>query len=207
MTIPPSLISVAPGAKHRAPAAWSRICLATGGVLLAAGCYLGSTTSGSRAWSLMLLLLSVVLFAIAGGLEFRNRVTSTADKVAGGLTVRDHVAATPSAKPIPPSRVAADPVQAKSPVTALAVVAPPPGPAMPTKAAPDPAPNRAETPLDVATLIKVPLNDLLLAALCKDPQGARRIFANALLQTDPGVPSVPVAQAHTVTQPASDRGP
>jgi hypothetical protein len=40
--------------------------------------------------------------------------------------------------------------------------------------------------------MRVPLADLLLAALCKDPQGARRIFAQAALQTDATVaPATP----------------
>jgi hypothetical protein len=42
--------------------------------------------------------------------------------------------------------------------------------------------------LDVTALMDAPLADLLLAALCKDPVGARRIFAKAL---DPG--AAPVA--------------
>lgn len=186
-----------------------RSCLVVGGVLLAAGCYLGATAPGDRSWSLTLLFISVVLFAAAGAHEFRRHAASTADKVAGVVPAKGHIAAVPSETPEPPPRTAPDPAPATPVVTALTVVVPPSGRATPSQAAPTPpptpspttvpAPHRAEAQLDVATLIELPLSDLLLAALCKDPLGARRIFAQALMQSDPGVAPGPV------TQPASAR--
>lgn len=38
----------------------------------------------------------------------------------------------------------------------------------------------------MAALMKLPLSDLLLAALCKDPHGARHIFEQAQLQAERG---------------------
>jgi hypothetical protein len=58
----------------------------------------------------------------------------------------------------------------------------PPGPI--GSAGPIDAPARGS--LDVATLMQAPLADLLLAAMCKDAEGARRIFRQALLnQAEP----------------------
>jgi hypothetical protein len=202
MTTPALITPSAPSAKLSTPAQVSRNCLAAGGVLLAAGCYLGAAIPGDRAWSLTLLLFSVVLFAIAGAFEFRHRAAPTADKLASGSTAKDHIAGTPSLMPRPSPPAAQGPVPAKPAVTALAVVAPTAGAAMPSPAAPAPAPHRADASLDVATLMNVPLSDLLLAALCKDPEGARRIFAQALLHTDPGVVPAPLPQTHAVPQPA-----
>ncbi len=36
--------------------------------------------------------------------------------------------------------------------------------------------------LDLSALMRVPLSDLILAALCKDPEGARRMFIQIALQ-------------------------
>jgi hypothetical protein len=58
---------------------------------------------------------------------------------------------------------------------------------------------RAEARLDVATLMTAPLSDLLLAALCKDAAGARRIFAQAILQAEPPAAAPP---ASAMAEPA-----
>ena len=204
--MPPPALTTLPALNVRrntAPQATS-ICLATGGVFLAAGCYLGAATQGVRTWSLVLLFISVVLFAIAGTLEFRHRAAATDDKVADGPIAKDQIAATQSVTPLPPSPAALDPVRAQSAVTALSVVVPTAGAALPSQAAPAlvpapaAAPHQAETPFDVAALTKLPLSDLLLAALCKDPQGARRIFAQALLQADSGDTPAPVPLSNDV---------
>ncbi len=44
--------------------------------------------------------------------------------------------------------------------------------------------------------MQAPLAHLLLAALCKDPDGARRIFAQAVLHTD----AAPAAAALSATE-------
>jgi hypothetical protein len=180
----------------------SRTCLAIGGVLLAVGCYLGAAIPGDRAWCLTLLLVSVVFFAIAGGFEFRRRAASAAAKDAGGSMAKDHIVVTPVVIARRVSPAAQERTPARSAVTALVVVAPSAGASMPSQASPVSAPLRLDAPLDVATLVNMPLSDLVLAALCKDPQGARRIFAQALLQPDPGVAQAAVPPTHPVPQPA-----
>jgi hypothetical protein len=219
MTTPASIRPSAPGTKPAAPRPLAAICLAAGAVLLAAGCCLGIAIADDRAWSLTLLLGSVVLFATACAFEFRLRAVPAADKLASAAVVKEPIAATASATPAPaPSTALAKPV-----VMAVAVVAPPAGAATPVQARPAAAlqltpPERttapvqaatasatqkADAPLDVAALMKAPLSDLLLAALCKDPQGTRRIFAQALLQNDPGIEPANVAQSHAASQPAA----
>ena len=206
MTHPALINPQAPNTKRPAAPQGAFICLAAGGVLLAAGCYLGTAPQGDRTWTLMLLFFSVVLFAIAGALEFRHRTTPSSDKVVDGPIAKVQIAATPSVTPRPPLPAelapGPGPGPAKSTVTALAVVVPTADSTMSSQA----APHRAEPLFDVAALTKLPLSDLLLAARCKDPEGARRIFAQALLQTDPGGTSAPVPQSHDVPQPASERG-
>ena len=68
--IPPATSTLsAPGAQPFNSSQVSRICLISGGVLLAAGCVLGAALPGNRAWSLMMLFFSVALFAAAGMFE------------------------------------------------------------------------------------------------------------------------------------------
>jgi hypothetical protein len=180
MTTTPQNNPSAPKTKPPIQSRVSGICLATGCVLLVAGCYLGVGAVNDATWSLLLVFLSIALFAFAGWYEFKQRAAPS----------------TVPSTPLPAVKAATPPPSA---VVALAVVAPPtfptpppPPPPVPTiraTAAPAPAPaiaipQPADTPFDVATLIKLPLSDLLLAALCKDPQGARRIFAQALRPGD-----------------------
>ena len=156
------------------------------------------------------LFVSVVLFAIAGAFEFRQPATSTTAKVASTNPAEDHIVARQGAMPHPPSSPVQGPVAAKSGVMALAVVKRAASAAMPAPAAPAVTPSTAtataDSPFDVAALTKLPLSDLILAALCKDPEGARRIFAQALLSTEQGLVLAPEPQTDGVPQPASERG-
>jgi hypothetical protein len=172
-----------------------RLCLALGGVVLAGACGLGYALPAQRDWVLLLLACSVLLFAAALGQQWRGSV-----RPAAGTHTPPPAASAPSvSSPRPePTRLAAP---AATPKTALMVMptpdiptpataaapAPPPRASPPTAPpryappAPAPPPLRASTAPDVAQLMQSPLADLLLAALCKDPDGARRIFTQAVL--------------------------
>ncbi len=176
MTSTPQNNPSAPKTKPPVQSQLSGICLATGCVLLVAGCYLDVDAANDATWRLLLMFFSIALFAFAGWYEFKQRA---APSTAPSTRLPAVKAATP-----PPAAV-----------VALAVVAPPtfppPPPVQPIRATDAPASAIAQpagTPFDVATLIKLPLSDLLLAALCKDPQGSRRIFAQALRPGDSDTP-------------------
>jgi hypothetical protein len=151
---------------------------------------------------LLLLLGSMLLFAAALWQQWRGSAGPAAAK--------------PSAAVSPPATAATRPEPARLPVPAPALalaLAPAPAPrAKPappaaSTAAPQPAPGSAPPPhpspppqataaSDVEQLMQAPLAHLLLAALCKDPDGARRIFAQAVLHTD----AAPAAAALSATE-------
>jgi hypothetical protein len=54
--------------------------------------------------------------------------------------------------------------------------------------------------------MQAPLADLLLAALCKDPDGARRIFTQAVLQSDAASVAAAPRPATDVAQPRPRQG-
>jgi hypothetical protein len=216
MNAPALTSSPAPGDRRPAAGLRSRGCLAAGAVLLAAGCALGAALPADRAWSLALLCGSVVLFAIAGVLEFRQRPVAAADKGADFSTATRPLIATPGALPRPAPNGSPGPLPARSVGTALAVMAPPaaapspsPSPPPPPMALPlknAPVAQPIEAALGLPALMRLPLSDLLLAALCKDPQGARAIFAQALQQPDPGVAPAALPHNPAVAQPAAEPG-
>ncbi len=162
-----------PPARRPTPVHVGRISLATGGALLAAGCWLGATAPTDRAWSLTLLCASILPFAAACRFEVR-----------GGAAVQAVMPGSPA-----PAGLGQAPAPAPAP-------APPPAPALP----------RAGAAPDLATLMQAPLPDLLLAALCKDPQGARRMFAQALLHADADNVPATFLRARAAHAAAFERG-
>jgi len=201
-----------------------RLCLALGAVALAGGCALGYALPAHRSWVLLLLTASVLLFAAALALQWRGSAHAGHETVTMTPAGNAHAepaqgasasAATPASRtavmddakanasllalsaPLPKSASVAAPAAAPK-----AAVVPAPTPAAVPAPTPVPSPGAAPGPstdaaLDVAHLMQAPLADLLLAALCKDPDGARRIFTQAVLQSD-------AASAAADARPATD---
>jgi hypothetical protein len=63
--------------------------------------------------------------------------------------------------------------------------------------------SQDEASTDVLTLFDMTLGDILLAALRKDPQGAGRIFARAVVQADMPVAAAKAGEPKTKLQPES----
>ena len=164
----------------------SMVCVAGGTVLLIAACSLGYARPDDRAWVLGILAISVALFASAVARQFRS--LRTASSVAQDPSTSSETPPPLQAAP-GDDRVSTEaPVTAAPPQAAPAPISLAPKPSLPDILQAEPKPPQA-APHDVTTLMQVPLSDLLLAALCKDPQGARRIFAQAILHAEsPGVP-------------------
>jgi len=159
------------------------ICMLVGVAFLVAGCWKGLADPQARTLVLCLLSVGIAMFAAALVLLRRRPahtvVASSAPTSADQKLVTAPVTtlvATPSGADI------AKPQQLHREVVAIE-----PQPAQEagsTPTIPEAEILHASRPvagvLDVTALMEVPLADLLLAALCKDPVGARRIFARAL---------------------------
>ena len=177
-TLAPAIETDSKPAIH-APLQATVVCLGLGGVLLAAGCSLGYLQINHGAWIVAVLACSIGLFAAALVLQVKPLKASPALPLA-----LDTVA--PSLPRSPPNiELGANTLvqpAAPRPVTPSAPAAPP------ESVAPACSINErksfAAVPQDVATLMQAPLSDLLLAAVCKDPLGARRIFAQVTMQAD-----------------------
>ena len=66
---------------------------------------------------------------------------------------------------------------------------------------------KPEAKVDVATLLKTSLGDLLVAGLIKDPEDAGRIIAAALSQTNGAIAKAPEADAGGQPDPSADPQP
>lgn len=155
------------------------ICLSIGAVALASGCLLGFEGPGDRVSSLALLGCGVVAFAVALVLQLKTPTAPGADlPPTHGATPTRAVTPAPAALLVPGSTTDG-PAPRPIPVPVL-----PPAATRPAAVLSAPKPPLAGTVLDVPALMRLPLSDLLLAALCKDPQGARRIFAQMALHGD-----------------------
>jgi hypothetical protein len=193
-----------------APMKAIRVVLALGAALLVVGCYAGFARSGNSAFVFAVFGSSVVLFAVALAMLLRRpshpaaepaqaespqRVTK-AEPLPGAVSKAElsesRVVAVAQVGPHAHAAVVAEPA-----AQGAAAAAPPVPASMPVPATAE-AP-RAEARLDVATLMTAPLSDLLLAALCKDAAGARRIFAQAILQAEPPAAAPP---ASAMAEPA-----
>jgi hypothetical protein len=157
------------------------ICLVLGAVALVSGCLVGFENPGNREIILALLGGGVALFVAALLLQLR-RPGVPIGALSTSLRATPSLNAVVTRQPAPlqlPSRASADASPTEWPLAVL--------PASESKAtAPTPpvVSRHAEVLPDVPALMRVPLSDLLLAALCKDPQGAHRIFAQIALQGD-----------------------
>jgi hypothetical protein len=200
-----------------------RLCLAVGALVLATGCALGYAVPDQRLWVLLLLAGSVLLFSTALALQWHGsaqggRDTATPPHVQAPAAASARRAGEPTATPAAratgaPQAITAAPLSGFSgPQPApdgLAATAPKPSAAPAPSAARAPAAAvvpvpRTDTTTDVAHLMQLPLADLLLAALCKDPDGARRIFEQAVLHSDAASAATP-RPASDAPHPASSR--
>lgn len=156
------------------PARWVGACMLAGAALLGAGCWRGLAGAQERSLVLCLLGAGIAMFAAALVLLRRRPVHAPVAP-----------APAPAAAPIAGQKLLAAPVE-PSPGADVgqALRHDLPAPAVEPRPAPPAAivaaPRPMEGGLDVTALMDAPLADLLLAALCKDPVGARRIFARAL---------------------------
>jgi len=198
-----------------------RVCLALGAVVLAWACTIGVTRPADRTWVLGLLFCSVALFAVALALQLKRPAQAV------HAAAKDGPAA--SARVEPPRHAQADStvLAAQSPgpddaghrPPAIALPGPPPKPAATAVTGPPASPEATastgsgpgrsdrpatEAPPDIATLMRSPLADLLLAALCKDPEGARRIFRQAVLQADSSTTPAAARPANEAPRPTHD---
>jgi hypothetical protein len=164
-----------------------RNCFALGVGALLTGCLVGYLYPTALILTIALLGLGITLFIASIVLQRRR--------------VKEPAVASATSQPARPLPIASGTVPVASPAAPL-----PPGtadrrPEMPLTVVASPAPSDRAAPsppvkalaqeplLDVPTLMRVPLSDLLLAAMCKDPQGARRIFAQVALQDISSEPS------------------
>jgi len=161
---------------------WRRIWLSMllGLALLVAGCGVGLADPQARAVVLGLLSVGIAMFAVSLVLLRDRRTTPAAPDPAASAKGDAATVERPSAEPAAASIV--EPVAVPFEV---ATAEPRAGREQQLLPAAGAATNRpsskpSEAALDLAALIDAPLADLLLAALCKDPVGARRIFARAL---------------------------
>lgn len=163
------------------------ICLALGTFALVTGCFAGVERAGNRELILFALGGAILLFAAASVLQMKRPGVAAAESPQSARTAPPPAAAPVAHAPAPQTPAGA-PVDVSRTEWPVAVLAPPQ-----VKAAAPIAPAaHAEDLPDVPALMRVPLSDLLLAALCKDPQGARRIFAEVALQDDQNrLPTIP----------------
>ena len=155
------------------------ICMLVGAALLVAGCWTGLADPPARTLVLCLLSGGIAMFAAALVL-LRRRPVHDAVESSTPTSTDQKLLTAPVATPLDCG--IAEKQQLRQEVTA---VEPRPAPATAsTQTIPAVAIVNERRPvegvLDVAALMDAPLTDLLLAALCKDPVGARRIFAKAL---------------------------
>ena len=187
-----------------APMKAIRVVLALGAALLVVGCYAGFARSGNSAFVFAVFGSSVVLFAVALAMLLRRPPHPAAEPAKAEspqrVTKAEPLPGAVSKAELSESRVVA--VAQVGPHAHAAVVAEPAAQGAAAAAVPasTPVPATAEAPraearLDVATLMTAPLSDLLLAALCKDAAGARRIFAQAILQAAEPPAAAPPASA------------
>ena len=156
---------------------WVGLCMLLGLALLAAGCWEGVAYPQGRTSVLMLLTGGIAMFVVALVLLCRKAVRHMAapmplvvvdpDPVSPAIAVPPQ-AVLPEAQTIP--LLAGDVEPAACHASGSTIVA---GDIAVT-------PKSPEAAFDVTTLMGAPLSDLLLAAMCKDAVGARRIFAKAL---------------------------
>jgi hypothetical protein len=173
-----------------------------GAAFLIAGCWKGLAAPQARTLVLCLLSVGIAMFA-ASLVLLRKRPASHMVESTTPTNANLKPLAAPAAKPM-------DAVIAKPQPLPRESVATEPRLAlefgsmqtMPTESSP------VEGALDVMALMDAPLADLLLAALCKDPVGARRIFARALesgappvTQVTPSTSGVSVPSAPLVAPP------
>lgn len=156
------------------------VCLLLGFALLAAGCWAGIAHPQSRVLVLGLLCAGIALFGVALVLLRRR--------------AEPRVAALPAPVAKPPAPAPPPPLTTPSAAQPAVGLEPAPVPVPVALSTPPSAPVQAPAPtgeraFDVTTLMAAPLTDLLLAAMCKDPVEARRIFARALeIQATPTAP-------------------
>jgi len=188
---------------------WAGICMLAGAALLVAGCWTGLADPQARALVLCLLSGGVAMFAAALVLLRIKPVHATAGVSAlAPASIDQRLLDAPVATP--PDASIAEPQQ---PRQGVATVEPRPAPTtastqtIPATAIVNEA-RPAEGVLDVTALMDAPLTDLLLAALCKDPVGARRIFAKALepgpTPVSPRVPPPSDAPVPSAISPGGD---
>ncbi len=184
-----------------------RLMLGLGTAALMAGCYIAIAMHEDRVYFLILFGISIALFATTLALALRRLRTvippAVKDEVSPALPAQvQRVPTLPllAAKPVPASPPVPTPVPPS-------VAVPEPGPVSsngdlrPPVAKPQAKPLPVAS-LDVATLMHAPLSDLLLAALLKDPQETRRIFAQASPQSAVQTPSDGVdPSSPSVTEP------
>jgi len=158
----------------------SGLSMLLGLALLVTGCWVGLAEPRARTLVLCLLSTGIAMFA-ASLVLLRHRPLALHSL---------HPMASARADPVPVELPAAKPggtlivkpvaAPLENAAAAPAVVQELPRPLVATAAEIHVSSKPSEAALDLAALIDAPLADLLLAALCKDPVGARRIFAKAL---------------------------
>jgi len=190
----------------------SVVLLGLGAMALAIGCYAGFAGRADPAWVFVTLGASVLLFAAPLALYLARRMrrpAAHASLPAPGPKAPVPVAMAPADASVTrgaaitvlaPVPAPVPPVPAPAPVLAHAPAPQPPVPAPPASPAAAPQPTVAAiTParvtLDISALMQAPLVDLLLAAMCKDADGARRIFRQALGQAEPPAAVLPPRDA------------
>jgi hypothetical protein len=183
------------------------ICMWVGAAFLVGGCWKGVADPQARTLVLCLLSVGIALFAVALVLLRRRPVHPVVESSAPTSAEQKQIVA-PVATPL--GAVMAKPQQLAREVAAIE--ARPARETVSTSTIPAAEILHASRPvagaLDVTALMEAPLADLLLAALCKDPVGARRIFARALESEAPAVaqltPSTSGAPAPSATPPERD---
>jgi uncharacterized protein (DUF486 family) len=185
------------------------ICMLAGAALLVAGCWTGLADAQARTLVLCLLSGGIAMFAAALVL-LRRRPGHDAVGASAPKSTGQKVLAAPIATPLDTGT--AEPLQLRQEVAAVeprpsaatAILQTNPAAATVNETRP------VEGVLDVTVLMDAPLTDLLLAALCKDPVGARRIFAKALepgaAPVAPRVPSTCGATVPSATSSSGDTG-
>ena len=170
--------TVRPNASQGSRRIWLSMLL--GLALLVAGCGAGLADPQARAVVLGLLSVGIAMFVVSLVLLRGRRAAPPALDPTASAKADPAPAGLPAAKPA--AALSADPVAV---LLEGAVAEPPAGQDQRTPQALGAATSRpsskpSEAAFDLAALIDAPLADLLLAALCKDPVGARLIFAKAL---------------------------
>ncbi len=165
-----------------------RPSLVLGVAALVSGCIAGLEAPGERVLFLTLLGGSIVLFAAAAVVQWKRPHDPGVEPAAIPPVEAGSSMAQARVVPAPTSPPAADvladhpllmPDRAQSPVVAGA------------SPSPDVGSTLAAVSPDIPALMRLPLSDLLLAALCKDPQGVRRIFAELDLREAAGAGAGP----------------